>query len=1017
MRSLATAAIRPVPEAGRAQGRWQLSFRAHVIALVVACVVPLAGLGFYSMLRLAAGERAADEAQLVGTARVISATIDQQFRQYMTIMRVLARRFPRDPARMSDFYDVCAVLGAENGGWILLADADGHQIFNTKLPLGTELPGTIGTTEFAEALATGEPRISGRFTSMIDPQPQFTIYQPIVVDGVKRVLAMTFPTRMLNELLRAQHLPPEWAVSAIDGHGTIVAKPEDDAPLLGQQTSPEVLELLAEHSDGGFLRANHRLGVPVYMGVARSALSGWTVVAGIPTAIVDGPLYQTMWRFGELGGALLLLVLGVAALIGSQLAAAMQRLARAAHALARHEPMPAVRSTVREVNRVASALDHTASELAKSERQLWRSQQHLLRAQQIARMGSIERDLKSDGVECSDETFQIFGVDPASFVPSRANMLALVHPDDREKVREAMSPPLGALKPPPLEHRIIRPDGEIRVLRRDAELIMDETGAPQRLFSTLMDVTELRAAEERQHQLKQKLLYSQLREAARLRESEAQLRRSQQHLALAQRVSRTGSVLYDISRHTEEWSEELYNICGLTRGAQPETFETVLALLPAEDRAKLIAVKAALERGEQPPPMQYRLRRPDGEMRVIQLDVAPLGEDEGPPSQVVIALRDVTELRAAEERLRRSQQHLALAQRVSQTGSVLSDLASGTDEWSEELYHITGLKRGEQPESIESVLALVPEEDRARLIEIKAALQRGEIPPSTQYRIRRPDGEMRVIQADIAPLGGDGGPPAQVVVALRDVTELRAAEEQLRRSQRHLVLAQRISKTGSVLEDIKSGAREWSDELYRILGLEPGATPPTFETFLGFVHEDDRAKLVGAQQALHEGERRPVPEYRIRRGDGAVRVINSEVETILDEAGQPSQMVITFQDMTELRGAEARERDLERQLLHAQKLEALGTLAGGIAHDLNNTLVPVLALGKITMRRLPEGSRERGNLVMILQAGERARDLVRQILAFSRKEAPTRQTVDLAALLRELAENAGFEPASDHPHR
>ncbi len=103
MRSLATAAIRPVPEADRAEGRWQLSFRAHVIALVVACVVPLAALGFYSMLRLAAGERAADEAQLVGTARVISATIDQQFREHLTTMRVLARRFPHDPAENERF--------------------------------------------------------------------------------------------------------------------------------------------------------------------------------------------------------------------------------------------------------------------------------------------------------------------------------------------------------------------------------------------------------------------------------------------------------------------------------------------------------------------------------------------------------------------------------------------------------------------------------------------------------------------------------------------------------------------------------------------------------------------------------------------------------------------------------------------------------------------------------------------------------------------------------------------------
>ena len=93
--------------------------------------------------------------------------------------------------------------------------------------------------------------------------------------------------------------------------------------------------------------------------------------------------------------------------------------------------------------------------------------------------------------------------------------------------------------------------------------------------------------------------------------------------------------------------------------------------------------------------------------------------------------------------------------------------------------------------------------------------------------------------------------------------------------------------------------------------------------------------------------------------------------------------------------------ELEAQLFRSQKMEALGTLAGGIAHDLNNTLVPLLALAKTTGARLPDGSRERNNLRTIFRASERARDLVGQILAFSRKEAPVLESVDLAQVTRE----------------
>jgi two-component system cell cycle sensor histidine kinase/response regulator CckA len=109
----------------------------------------------------------------------------------------------------------------------------------------------------------------------------------------------------------------------------------------------------------------------------------------------------------------------------------------------------------------------------------------------------------------------------------------------------------------------------------------------------------------------------------------------------------------------------------------------------------------------------------------------------------------------------------------------------------------------------------------------------------------------------------------------------------------------------------------------------------------------------------------------------------------------------TIHNVTEQRAAQRRQSELERQLLHAQKLDVLGTLAGGIAHDLNNTLVPVLGLAKLTMARLAEGSRERTNVAIVLHAGERVRDLVRQILAFSRKDVPTRDAVDFATLLRE----------------
>jgi PAS domain S-box-containing protein len=108
-------------------------------------------------------------------------------------------------------------------------------------------------------------------------------------------------------------------------------------------------------------------------------------------------------------------------------------------------------------------------------------------------------------------------------------------------------------------------------------------------------------------------------------------------------------------------------------------------------------------------------------------------------------------------------------------------------------------------------------------------------------------------------------------------------------------------------------------------------------------------------------------------------------------------------DITDIKRAEAERRLLELQLQHAQRLDALGTLAGGAAHEINNALVPVIALTKLVASHLPEESRDRRNLAMVLAGAERSRDLVKQILAFSRQgdDERRRDSLDLAAVVRD----------------
>jgi PAS domain S-box-containing protein len=273
---------------------------------------------------------------------------------------------------------------------------------------------------------------------------------------------------------------------------------------------------------------------------------------------------------------------------------------------------------------------------------------------------------------------------------------------------------------------------------------------------------------------------------------------------------------------------------------------------------------------------------------------------------------------------------------------------------------------------------------------------------------RMPDGRWLLVSERRTSRGGTAG--------LRvDITTLKNVQAELRASREHLARAQRIGRMGSDARDLRSDAVEWSDETFRIFGVTRDKFMPTTENFLALVHPDDRPHILARLDRIEAGMQPDPFEYRIIRPDGDLRYVHREVELVLNDAGRPIGFAGTVQDITELRIAQDRQRELEQQLLHSQKLEALGTLAGGVAHDLNNSLVPILALAKLALERLREGDPLREDLATIVQASEHARDLVKQILAFSRREALVRREIDLADVVRDAIPmlRAGLFPTID----
>ena len=253
------------------------------------------------------------------------------------------------------------------------------------------------------------------------------------------------------------------------------------------------------------------------------------------------------------------------------------------------------------------------------------------------------------------------------------------------------------------------------------------------------------------------------------------------------------------------------------------------------------------------------------------------------------------------------------------------------------------------------------------------ALRTGQVERGREIAIfNRRLGEQRWLLGDAIPQFSPGDPnPNGVCILFSDITDQKRAETACSASQEHLARAQRVAAVGSTELDFKTGQWKWSDEAFRLYGFDKSSVSPSLDLLLSVVHEDDRDDIrLGVERAARGIAPEPL-EYRIVRPDGEQRVIHRVAELIRDSAGQVAGFIGTNRDLTDLRAAEREKADMHAQLLHAQRLEALGTLAGGIAHDLGNTLVPVTVLSGLLLKGNVPEARMRECLELIQKSAAR----------------------------------------------
>ena len=264
----------------------------------------------------------------------------------------------------------------------------------------------------------------------------------------------------------------------------------------------------------------------------------------------------------------------------------------------------------------------------------------------------------------------------------------------------------------------------------------------------------------------------------------------------------------------------------------------------------------------------------------------------------------------------------------------------------------------------------------------------------------------RILERYIAPHQVNGRVVGRVA-SFRDIGESVRAAEALDQHRAFLEQAQETAHIGSWVADLDGGGRAWwSAETHRIFGVSPETFDGTEAAFYERVHPDDRESVHAAGQAAIAQGRRFDIEHRVVWLDGTVRWVHEHGSIVRDTSGRPARMMGTVQDITE-------RRLLEDQLRQSQKMEAIGRLAGGIAHDLNNALTAIAGYAELALGELNAETIARADVEEIRRAAERAGSVTRQLLAFSRKQLIEARVFDLnetvAAIARLLSRLLGSD--------
>lgn len=486
------------PDLGGGIAKKGHSAAAHLIAFALVVAVPLLLLVGVLLYRSVTLEIEQTKLRIGQVLEALIADLDRDMERRIAVLETLSTSPLLAEENWPAFY-AQAKESLRGRAFLILVDAEGRQIFNTYVPYGEAPKLTGDPTTVQKARQIQQPIVSDLFTSLVVQQPVYNVSIPVMRNNELRfVMSLGLMPEDLRALLQSQGLPPNWVAAIWDGKGVTMARSRDHARLLGTTVPRHLTQLPLQK----VVRTVNIDGEEAFIAVGRGHWSDWTIDVSFPAALVDRQVRDSVLVWGAtillVGG----LVIGLAFLFGRALTGPLAAATAAAGALGRGRAFTIRRSRIREVNAVGQALLRARYDLEQRSAALRRSEEQLRAAADAAQFGAHEYDVACDRSLRSPQFLNILGADPGDATATFEAGLDFVHPEDRESIKQRK---LDILRESEshyqLEYRIRRPDGQVRWVMDRGQVIRDVNGRALRVVGVVLDITDIKEAEQRQRLL------------------------------------------------------------------------------------------------------------------------------------------------------------------------------------------------------------------------------------------------------------------------------------------------------------------------------------------------------------------------------------------------------------------------------------------------------------------------------------------------------------------------------------